>query len=154
MEVWKNELYHHGIKGQKWGIRRYQNPDGSLTKAGLSRYKKQHSGDDPHINDWGTSIVKIHNSKEVQNAIEKVARNKSNKFDTFDDAAKLLEPLIKKEIKTVLADVYDEPIERIVYRKNKKGNDAAYLEKTTRGKKMVDDMLLLAVERAWDMDFD
>ena len=24
-------IYHHGVKGQKWGIRRYQNPDGSLT---------------------------------------------------------------------------------------------------------------------------
>ena len=29
-----NELYHHGIKGQRWGIRRYQNKDGSLTTAG------------------------------------------------------------------------------------------------------------------------
>lgn len=33
-----NELYHHGIKGQKWGVRRYQNPDGSLTAAGRKRY--------------------------------------------------------------------------------------------------------------------
>lgn len=32
-----NELYHHGIKGQKWGVRRYQNPDGSLTAAGSRR---------------------------------------------------------------------------------------------------------------------
>ena len=31
-------LAHHGIKGQKWGIRRYQNPDGSLTTAGKARY--------------------------------------------------------------------------------------------------------------------
>lgn len=31
------ELYHHGIKGQKWGIRRYQNKDGSLTPAGKKR---------------------------------------------------------------------------------------------------------------------
>ena len=34
-----NELYHHGVKGQKWGVRRYQNADGSLTSAG--RKKKQ-----------------------------------------------------------------------------------------------------------------
>lgn len=33
-----NELYHHGVKGQKWGIRRYQYTDGSLTPAGKKRY--------------------------------------------------------------------------------------------------------------------
>ena len=32
-----NELYHHGIKGQKWGVRRFQNPDGSRTAAGRKR---------------------------------------------------------------------------------------------------------------------
>lgn len=32
-----NELYHHGIKGMKWGVRRYQNPDGSLTAEGKRR---------------------------------------------------------------------------------------------------------------------
>lgn len=31
------ELYHHGIKGMKWGVRRYQNKDGSLTAAGKKR---------------------------------------------------------------------------------------------------------------------
>lgn len=40
------ELYHHGIKSQKWGVRRYQNADGSLTNAGKIRYSlepKYHS---------------------------------------------------------------------------------------------------------------
>lgn len=31
------ELYHHGIKGQRWGVRRFQNEDGSLTPAGERR---------------------------------------------------------------------------------------------------------------------
>lgn len=31
------EIYHHGIKGQRWGIRRFQNEDGSLTKEGRER---------------------------------------------------------------------------------------------------------------------
>lgn len=35
------ELQHWGIKGQRWGIRRYQNPDGSLTEAGKKRYYYQ-----------------------------------------------------------------------------------------------------------------
>ena len=34
------ELYHHGIKGMRWGVRRYQNEDGSLTEAGKKRYAK------------------------------------------------------------------------------------------------------------------
>ena len=35
--VMSDELYHHGIKGQKWGVRRYQNSDGTLTEAGKKR---------------------------------------------------------------------------------------------------------------------
>lgn len=36
--VVSGELYHHGILGQKWGVRRFQNPDGTLTEAGRKRY--------------------------------------------------------------------------------------------------------------------
>jgi hypothetical protein len=38
--VCDGELYHHGIKGQKWGIRRYENDDGTLTEAGKKRYAR------------------------------------------------------------------------------------------------------------------
>lgn len=36
--MYEVELYHHGIKGQKWGIRRFQSKDGSLKPAGEGRY--------------------------------------------------------------------------------------------------------------------
>ena len=40
MEIYEDYLEHHGILGQKWGVRRYQNYDGSYTKKGLEKYRK------------------------------------------------------------------------------------------------------------------
>lgn len=39
--ITEDELYHHGVKGQRWGFRRYQNADGSLTSAGIKKYNRK-----------------------------------------------------------------------------------------------------------------
>ena len=57
-----NELMHFGIKGQKWGIRRYQNKDGSLTpegrkKLGLDTYDEEHNSDT--IVKKGTKVSRV-----------------------------------------------------------------------------------------------
>lgn len=45
-------LAHHGIKGQKWGIRRFQNKDGSLTEAGRKRVSKQYAIKEVMSSEW------------------------------------------------------------------------------------------------------
>ena len=55
-----DSLEHHGIKGQKWGVRRFQNADGSLTSKGKSRYgfvesPKEHEENRKRLHDMTTS---------------------------------------------------------------------------------------------------
>ena len=57
------ELYHYGIKGQKWGVRRYQNEDGTLTEAGIRRYK-----DNPQLKE--IDDIKINRERNLKKAYD------------------------------------------------------------------------------------
>jgi len=59
MQYFSDEyLEHHGIKGQKWGVRRFQNPDGTLTKAGKKRVAKLNAKVDKTYNKNIASLSK------------------------------------------------------------------------------------------------
>ena len=47
--VSEDYLCHYGVKGMKWGIRRYQNPDGSLTPEAKKRAKKEYKEDNKKL---------------------------------------------------------------------------------------------------------
>lgn len=64
------ELYHHGIKGMRWGVRRFQNSDGSLTNTGRSRY-----ADDP-------TVVKSKQDFKSAKKAYKSAQRKANIIST------------------------------------------------------------------------
>ena len=69
-------LSHHGVLGQKWGIRRYQNEDGTLTESGKKHY--------------------IKTQNRASNLQKKAEHNKAKAVKDRDRAAKYYDKSIKK----------------------------------------------------------
>lgn len=66
------ELFHHGIKGQKWGVRRYQNEDGTLTAAGKKRQEKKTASDREATIVKGTKFYRISDSSKSDASNRKI----------------------------------------------------------------------------------
>lgn len=74
------ELCHHGIKGQRWGVRRFQNPDGTRTAAGKAREKELNKRKKNPIGDSLTRYGDIpYNSIDAKNKVEMLFPNECPK---------------------------------------------------------------------------
>lgn len=67
----ENELIHFGIKGMKWGVRRYRNKDGSLTSAGKKRYAENYTAQQR------TRDRKLYGSKAVKRINNRMLKGES-----------------------------------------------------------------------------
>ena len=72
-----NVLMHHGVKGQRWGVRRYQNSDGTLTKAGVARYAKSQYRQDEEARDSGNANRYAKNKYKQSSMDENIKDRKS-----------------------------------------------------------------------------
>lgn len=104
------ELYHHGIKGQKWGMRRWQNEDGTLTEAGRERYgvsgdsgkmskegKKQYEKD---VKETRDSIMDVFSeARTISNETANLAApKKGSKLVNKKDYSKMSDEELRKKV--------------------------------------------------------
>ena len=86
-------LAHWGIKGMKWGVRRYQNKDGSLTQAGKKRYSEK---------DEDSSDLKGLSDSEIQNRINRLTLEKRYRELVQSDSGKKSVSRGKQIVKDIL----------------------------------------------------
>lgn len=116
-------LTHHGVKGMKWGVRRYQNKDGSLTAAGRQRYYGSNASTQPSKRD--REILK--DKQSLKRALQKLDPNELDDYND-DVLGKHSRQYVNKqrEIYNKYADDRDKAEEKYSKLANDAGFDDVY----------------------------
>ena len=105
-----NELTHWGIKGMRWGVRRYQNADGSLTPAGKKRYGDPDGDGKPAETPEQTRarVLNSTNAKEIYENRHLLTTNELNeRINRIDTEARLASKIVEEPQKSGMQRVDD-----------------------------------------------
>lgn len=130
-----DEFYHHGIRGQRWGVRRYQNADGSLTPAGQKRLEKKdakwaHKNHDKIVSKARKDVSKeldryANNLLSDPNAVTSKGKLSSSTINSYN---RKMAELMNQSVKNVTA-----PSGRVVQFVAKRGEIGVHMALADRG---------------------
>lgn len=84
-----DELYHYGIKGQKWGVRRYQNKDGSLTPAGKKRRSSSDEVRNMSTDELRQKVRRLNNEQRYIDLTKSSSSSVSKTADGIERASRI-----------------------------------------------------------------
>lgn len=147
------ELFHTGVKGMKWGVRRYQNKDGSLTPLGKKRYAKELAkleAEKKRIHQQELTAKKLKKLEDMRKDLDE--RKKALKPDDAPEPAKQQKAQPAPQ-KRKLSELSNEEIQAKIDRMNLENKykslaqeriDAVSNKEVSKGRKIVDEILIEA----------